>query len=73
MAVTWTCYAGGGGRARPGAVGRLFPVAAGAFALAYAVGVLVVLAPAGVGAREVTLVALLAPVIGVEPAPRWRC
>ena len=46
----------------------LFPVAAGAFTTAYAVGVLVVVAPAGVGAREVTLVALLAPVTGVTTA-----
>jgi len=32
------------------------------------VGVIVVLAPAGVGAREVTLIALLSPVTGVRTA-----
>jgi uncharacterized membrane protein YbhN (UPF0104 family) len=38
------------------------------FSLAYAVGVLVIIAPAGVGAREATMVALLTPYIGVERA-----
>lgn len=42
--------------------------ATGAFALAYAVGVVVVIAPAGLGAREVVLVALLATVVGAGPA-----
>jgi uncharacterized membrane protein YbhN (UPF0104 family) len=42
--------------------------ATGAFALAHAVGVLVVFAPAGVGAREAVLVGLLAPVVGVPVA-----
>jgi uncharacterized membrane protein YbhN (UPF0104 family) len=42
--------------------------ATGAFALAYAVGVVVVVAPAGLGAREVVLVALLATVVGAGPA-----
>lgn len=39
-----------------------------AFALSYVVGVVVILAPAGVGAREVALVAMLAPAVGVAPA-----
>lgn len=39
-----------------------------AFALAYAVGVVVILAPAGLGAREVVLVALLTPLVGAVPA-----
>lgn len=68
MAVTWTCYAGAVIALAPEPSVALFPVAAGAFTTAYAVGVLVVVAPAGVGAREVTLVALLAPVTGVTTA-----
>ncbi len=40
----------------------------GAFALAYAVGVVVVLAPAGVGARDALLVLLLTPLLGVADA-----
>lgn len=43
------------------------PLAA-AFALAYAAGVVVVLSPAGLGAREGTFVLLLAPVTGVAVA-----
>ncbi|WP_056148901.1 MULTISPECIES: lysylphosphatidylglycerol synthase domain-containing protein [unclassified Nocardioides] len=68
MAVTWTCYAAATIALAPTPSVDLFPVAAGAFTAAYAVGVLVVLAPAGIGAREVTLVALLAPVTGVTTA-----
>jgi hypothetical protein len=68
MAVTWTCYAAAMIALAPTPSVDLFPVAAGAFTTAYAVGVLVVLAPAGIGAREVTLVALLAPVTGVTTA-----
>lgn len=68
MAVTWSCYAAALIALAPEPSAALFPVAAGAFTTAYAVGVLVVLAPAGVGAREVTLIALLAPVTGVTTA-----
>lgn len=68
MAVTWSCYAAAVIALTPEPSPALFPVAAGAFTTAYAVGVLVVLAPAGVGAREVTLIALLAPVTGVSTA-----
>lgn len=39
-----------------------------AFVIAFAVGVLVPVAPAGLGAREGVLVALLAPVLGLGPA-----
>jgi uncharacterized membrane protein YbhN (UPF0104 family) len=42
--------------------------AAGAFGLCYAVGVLVFLAPAGLGAREALLIALLAPTTSVAHA-----
>lgn len=44
------------------------PSCIGAFALSYIVGVLVVLAPAGVGVREVALIALLAPALGLPAA-----
>lgn len=40
----------------------------GAFALAYIVGVVVIIAPAGVGAREATLLALLSPTLGLPVA-----
>lgn len=68
MAVTWTSYAGALLALAPDPSPAQFPVAVGAFTTAYAVGVLVVVAPAGVGAREVTLIALLAPVTGVTTA-----
>lgn len=68
QAVTWACYGGAMILLAPEPTPRLFAVAAGAFATAYAVGVLVVVAPAGLGARDVTLVALLAPVTGVTNA-----
>ncbi|GAA1922731.1 lysylphosphatidylglycerol synthase domain-containing protein [Nocardioides hwasunensis] len=69
MALVWVLYgaslllvvpvAGG----TPGLVG-----VTAAFALAHAIGVLVVVAPAGVGAREAVLVALLSPALGVPEA-----
>jgi uncharacterized membrane protein YbhN (UPF0104 family) len=45
-------------------VGRAILLSIGSFALAWIAGLLVVVAPAGAGAREVALVALLAPVLG---------
>lgn len=70
MTATWLLYGGslsllvpGTGPDSPG-----FAAAVAAFALAHAVGVLVVFAPAGVGAREAVLVALLAPALGVPGA-----
>lgn len=44
------------------------PSCIGAFALSYLVGVLVVLAPAGLGAREAALISLLAPALGLPAA-----
>lgn len=41
-------------------------VTAAAFSLAYVVGVVVIIAPAGVGAREATMTAMLTPYIGLE-------
>jgi len=66
--VTWACYGGAMLLLAPDPSPRVFAAAAGAFATAYAVGVLVVLAPAGLGARDVTLIALLAPVTGLTSA-----
>lgn len=43
-------------------------VVAGSYSLAWVVGFLALPAPAGVGAREGAFVALMAPVIGVDPA-----
>ncbi len=68
QAVTWAAYAGAMLLLAPDPSPRVFAVAAGAFATAYAVGVLVVVAPAGLGARDVTLVALLTPVMGLTSA-----
>jgi uncharacterized membrane protein YbhN (UPF0104 family) len=47
---------------------RLLPLAVAGFALAWAVGLLVVLAPAGAGAREAVLVVVLAPVLNAGAA-----
>ncbi|PKH44336.1 hypothetical protein SAMN05192575_102391 [Nocardioides alpinus] len=70
MTAVWGCYGAGllllvpaGGSGTPG-----FGAAVAAFALAHAAGVLVVVAPAGVGVREGVLVALLSPVLGVPGA-----
>jgi hypothetical protein len=45
-----------------------FPLAVGGYALAWVVGFLAVAAPAGVGAREAVLVAVLGPLVGVSGA-----
>lgn len=54
-------------QAAGGAAALLGPATA-AFAAAHMVGVLIVLAPAGAGARELTLIGLLAPILGVPTA-----
>jgi glycosyltransferase 2 family protein len=54
--------------ARGGADATLFFAATGGFALAWIVGVVVLPAPAGVGAREVVLVLALSPLLGVTGA-----
>ena len=73
LAVTWFAY----GAAvfvlvRPlspdTGAGTLFVIATGGFALAWAVGVLVVPAPAGLGPREVVLYLALIPVAGAAGA-----
>lgn len=65
MAAVWACYGL--------CLWILLPsanvLAAGAaFALAHAAGVLLVFAPAGLGAREAVLIALLSPAVGVPSA-----
>jgi uncharacterized membrane protein YbhN (UPF0104 family) len=47
-----------------GGTGEVFITAVGAFPLAWTVGFLIVIAPAGVGPREIALAAALAPVLG---------
>jgi uncharacterized membrane protein YbhN (UPF0104 family) len=68
MGLTWSCYAGAVVVLSPDPAWSALPTAGAAFALAYTIGVAVVVAPAGVGAREVTLVALLSPTLGVGGA-----
>ncbi|MEX1178960.1 MAG: hypothetical protein WEB09_10915 [Nitriliruptor sp.] len=51
-----------------GTTWQLVAVVVGGFALAWAVGVLALPAPAGVGAREVVLVLALAPMVGTTRA-----
>ncbi len=70
MSGTWACYGVGLWALVP--VARPVPQdvagAVAAFALAHAAGVLMVLAPAGLGAREAVLVAMLAPAVGIPSA-----
>lgn len=56
------------GSAVGGPAATLLVLSVGGFALAWVVGVLVLPAPAGVGAREVALVLALAPVLSVTQA-----
>ncbi len=70
MLVVWAAY---GAASRllvppPDADAGTLALVTGAVAAAYLVGVLVVIAPAGVGAREATLGFLLAPTLGVPAA-----
>jgi hypothetical protein len=48
--------------------GRTLLLAVGGFAFAWCVGFLIVFAPAGAGIRDVLLIALLGPVVGVGGA-----
>jgi hypothetical protein len=72
MAVTWATYGLALsvliepplGTAESGDLAVLATTAA--FALAYVVGVVVIIAPAGVGAREASMTAMLTPYIGLE-------
>ena len=68
MTVAWAAYSGALVLLAPGSPWRDVAALGGAFALAYAVGVVIVLAPAGVGAREGVFVLLLTPLLGVGDA-----
>ncbi|GAA4691000.1 lysylphosphatidylglycerol synthase domain-containing protein [Nocardioides conyzicola] len=68
MTVTWASYAAALVLLAPGFPWPDLVALGGAFALAYAVGVVIVLAPAGVGARDALLVLLLTPLLGVADA-----
>lgn len=66
MLLTWSAYGAAVLALLPGGVPVI--AAIGAFAISYAAGVLVVVAPAGVGVREVVLIALLDPLVGLGPS-----
>lgn len=68
MAVAWTTYSAALVLLSPGSPWRDVAALGGAFALAYAVGVVIVLAPAGLGVREGFFVLLLTPLLGVAGA-----
>jgi uncharacterized membrane protein YbhN (UPF0104 family) len=68
MALAWSAYAAALVLLAPGTPWRETAALGGAFALSYAVGVVIVLAPAGVGARETLFVLLLTPLLGVPTA-----
>lgn len=67
MIPAWLCY-GLSGWLLAGPLGaftpQLFVVSTGAFALGWLVGLLVVIAPAGVGAREGALILVFTPALG---------
>lgn len=69
FAVTWLCFGLAITRLAVGGDEALgVATAVTAFTISYAVGLAVVIAPAGLGAREVTLAFLLAPTIGTPAA-----
>jgi uncharacterized membrane protein YbhN (UPF0104 family) len=72
MAVTWFIYGTalsllvGTSRSTAESGDLTLLVTTAAFSLAYVVGVVVIIAPAGVGAREASMVAILTPYVGLE-------
>ena len=68
MALAWSAYAAALVLLSPSRPWSDLVALGGAFALSYAVGVVVVVAPAGVGAREALFVVLLAPLTSVAEA-----
>jgi len=68
MLATWSAYAAALVLLSPDRSWSDVLALGAAFAIAYAVGVVVIAAPAGVGAREALFVALLTPVLGVAEA-----
>lgn len=68
MATAWSAYSGALVLLSPGTPWDDLATLGGAFAVGYAVGVVIVFAPAGVGARETVFVLLLTPIMGVGEA-----
>ena len=68
MAGVWFTYGAAVGALLDVRRGDQLVLATGAFAISHAVGVLLILAPAGLGAREGVLIALLSPTFGVGAA-----
>lgn len=70
LLVTWTFYGLALVAVSPAPIDSAYGAAAAmvAFTAAYAVGVVVILAPAGLGAREAVLTLLLTPYLGVAGA-----
>jgi len=68
MAGAWVCYAGSLYALRPSLGPSQALLVVSAYAIAYVTGVLVFLAPAGVGAREATFVLVAGNVLGVGSA-----
>jgi uncharacterized membrane protein YbhN (UPF0104 family) len=68
MLLAWTCYSLALVLLSPGTPWHDLVALGGAFAAAYAVGVVIVFAPAGVGAREAVFVLLLSPLTSVSEA-----
>lgn len=75
MAVVWAAYGLGvalvvppGALTDAGGLGAVLLPWTGAFAVSYVAGVVIILAPAGVGVREGVLIALMAPAVGVPVA-----
>jgi uncharacterized membrane protein YbhN (UPF0104 family) len=68
MTVVWTMYSGALLAGVPDGAVRLAPTLLAAFVLAFALGVAVPFAPAGVGVRESVLIYLLTPTLGFETA-----
>lgn len=68
MCGTWTAYAVSLVVLRPTSGAQDLALLFAAFAIAYVAGVLVFLAPAGLGAREATFVLIAGPTIGIGSA-----
>jgi len=68
MALAWSSYSVALVLLSPGTPWEHLVALGGAFTIGYAVGVVVVFAPAGVGARETVFVLLLSPVTSVAGA-----
>lgn len=69
MAIAWACYSAALVLVSPDTASWNDVVAlGGAFAISYAVGVVIIFAPAGVGARETVFVLLLTPMLSVADA-----